>query len=93
MDYQDQNRPRGTGNGKPGRKRWLIAAILAVLALDYATIMRVEIFDEVKSGKSFLEAVMHGNLHLTALGILVSIVGVAWIIYLLAGHNRDRSPD
>ena len=73
--------------------RWLIAVIAAVLAIDYATILRIEIFSEVDDGKSFLEAVTQGNPYLTAIGILISIVGVAWIIYLLAGHNRSRSTD
>lgn len=84
------NNPDGTGSNKRASKRRSIAIIAAVLAIDYATILRIEIFSEVENGESFLEAVTQGNLYLTAIGILISVVGVALIIYLLAGQKRDR---
>ncbi len=83
----------GAGNNKPASTRWLIAVIAGVLAIDYATILRVEIFNEVKTGKTWLEAVMHGNIFLTAVGISISVIGVAWILYLLIGQKRDHSGD
>ena len=80
--------PGESASGRNKSRRWPIAIIAAVLAVDYATILRIEIFAEIKNGKSFLEAVTEGNPYLGAIGILISIVGVAWIMYLLAGQGR-----
>jgi hypothetical protein len=76
---------------KSSNRTWLIIWIIAVLAVDYATILRIEIFSEVKNGKSVVEAVMHGNVFLTAVGILISVVGVAWVVYLAAGKNNGKN--
>lgn len=80
-------------NRKPRSPVWLTVVIVIAIAIDYATIMRVEIFDEVKSGKSFLQAVNEGDLVLTAIGITISVVGVAWIFYLWVNPKRRVSDD
>lgn len=72
---------------QPGR-RWLALAIVAALAIDYATILRVEIFAEMRAGRSFADALMHGNRALTAIGVAISVVGVAAILYLLFGRRE-----
>ncbi len=84
----DGNDPGSSPSGRPRRRGWLIVGLLALLALDYATLLRIEIFDEVTQGKSFLDAVVDGNPYLTALGIGISVVVVAWILYLLTGRAR-----
>ncbi len=69
-------------------RRWLVLAIVAALAIDYATILRVEIFAEMRAGRSFAEALTHGNVALTAIGVAISVVGVAAILYLLFGRRE-----
>ncbi len=74
-----------------GKSRaWLIAVIAVVLAIDYATIIRIEIFSEIRNGKTALQAVTEGNLVLTLVGITISVIGVAWILYLLLGKSVTR---
>ena len=80
-------------NRKPRSPVCLTVIIVIALAIDYATIMRVEIFDEVKSGKSYLQAITEGDLVLTAIGISISVVGVAWIFYLWINPKRSASGD
>ncbi len=80
--------PPGRGAQTPGkRRRWLILAIVAALAIDYATILRIEIFAEMRAGRSFIEALAHGNALLTGIGLLISIVGVAAVLYLVFGRR------
>jgi hypothetical protein len=42
--------------------------------------------------RNLKEAVVHGNLVLTLAGILVSIVGVARILYLVASRKNEKNP-
>lgn len=72
-------------------KSWRVALILLLLAVDYATILRVELFNEMAGGKTFLEAVLHGNPYLTALGIAISVIGCAWLIMLIIQPRAERS--
>ena len=72
----------------PGGRRWLLLAIVAALAIDYATILRVEIFAEMRAGRDFGAALMHGNVVLTAIGIAISLLGVAAILYLAFGRRE-----
>ena len=74
------------GNNNTGNKgsgTWQIVFILAVLIIDYATILRIEIFDEMNNGRSALDAVTQGNLVLTSIGIIISVLGFAWIFYIV----------
>lgn len=81
--------PPGRGAQNPGnRRRWLIPVIVAALAIDYATILRIEIFAEMRAGRSFIEALAHGNAWLTGFGVLISIVGVAAVLYLVFGRRN-----
>ena len=73
------------------RKRWLIACVVSVLIVDYATILRIEIFDEIGNGRTALEAVTQGNLLLTFLGIIISVLGVALILYLLLNKGNEQT--
>ncbi len=41
----------------------------------------------MRAGSSFAEALMHGNGALTAIGVAISVVGVAAILYLLFGRR------
>lgn len=71
-----------------GGRRWLLLAIVAALAIDYATILRIEIFAEMRAGRGFVDALMHGNVVLTAIGVTISVVGVAAILYLAFGRRE-----
>lgn len=71
-----------------GGRRWLLLAIVAALAIDYATILRIEIFAEMRAGRGFVDALMHGNGVLTAIGVTISVVGVAAILYLAFGRRE-----
>lgn len=68
-------------------RRWLMLAVVAALAIDYATILRIEIFAEMRAGRSFVEALTHGNAMLTGIGVLISVAGVAAILYLAFGRR------
>ncbi len=69
-------------------RRWLLLAIVAALAIDYATILRIEIFAEMRAGRGFVDALMHGNGVLTAIGVAISVIGVAAILYLAFGRRE-----
>lgn len=69
-------------------KKWQALCIVGVLAINYATILRTEIFAEMRNGASVVEAVSQGDLPLTIFGILVSVVGVAWLLHLAFGKTQ-----
>lgn len=69
-------------------RRWLLLAIVAALAIDYATILRIEIFAEMRAGRGFVDALMHGNGVRTAIGVAISVIGVAAILYLAFGRRE-----
>ncbi len=69
-------------------RRWLLLAIVAALTIDYATILRIEIFAEMRAGRGFVDALMHGNGVLTAIGVAISVIGVAAILYLAFGRRE-----
>lgn len=69
-------------------KKWQALCIVGVLAINYATILRTEIFAEMRTGASVVEAVTQGDLPLTIFGILVSVVGFAWLLHLLFGKTK-----
>ena len=69
---------------------WLAIAVFAVLVLDYTVVLRAEIFEEMRQGRSLLEAIVEGNTTLALLGIFASVVGVALILYLLFGPMASK---
>ena len=75
--------------GKNKRSLVLISiGLYVVFLLNFSKVLWAEISDKVpKEGSSLFEVIVNGEMRLVSLGIFLSILGLAWILYLIFGSK------